>query len=872
MKRLNKKAILTSSILALIVILCIPKLALANGFIDKICEMIAGVICFLGDGIVWLCDALGGQFDKLIFNYDGDSFNNDFNLLILKGNTISKQILSIYSVIQFLSALVLITVGLWIVVDFTRTADDPRHKAILLDRLKKLVLAIFLINSIPVIIDVMLAINYALTDTFRTISQEFVTSSVDYGKSFLTETFKGLVDEATGSNTIVLAIVYLIAGFINLWLIIFYMIRDLGISFLVILAPFMVCLLPYRMDLLVSWLKEMASNIFTQSIQALIFTIVLAIVAGLSEASDLYSQIFALVAFAMFIPLTATIKKMIGLEGNVGAANSRAGLGAAVMTIALAGKTISGIQNQAGMLHSSNERIKDLKTERDNFEKRESFGSPLPNHNSNLNYRSTDYSSNIAAMGGFEDINSDVGMGMAMASMYGGNKKNQSFNNVDTRNIPRDKNVIQGEINARRKERNKALFSNAVSMLGSGVMAIGASGLGPMGAFAGANVGANIGKMAGDGVGTIANSAASYLSEKGQDAMFGEGIRPDLVSLTQGNKNWDLDNAWGNVVNMNKNRKENWEKIKSDMKFSPLNFANRDEKQQRDFELQKQARQDEMTGLSGEPFRDTEYYENEKDSIMQTQKYIRQGDFAKASRYRLRTSAPTCNLEGVKNLEKDSLNNEALNNKGMLYTDQNSSILFTQDSETGEREILATFEGNPSLSNPTMEEIFFNETEDIVIDDEQRDSYREQAVNVAIQKYGFDSIADKNNEHYNDAKSLIQNEINNQINQHVSRVQNLRKNTGSQTMVINGTVDYQNISTSSNLASQPIGDINIDIPENIESPYSQNIYSNIEVSKVNLLNKQMELLQQQQYTQGLQEGIDSMNNQQLNSSDYDLIL
>lgn len=183
MKRLNKKAILTSSILALIVILCIPKLALANGFIDKICEMIAGVICFLGDGIVWLCDALGGQFDKLIFNYDGDSFNNDFNLLILKGNTISKQILSIYSVIQFLSALVLITVGLWIVVDFTRTADDPRHKAILLDRLKKLVLAIFLINSIPVIIDVMLAINYALTDTFRTISQEFVTSSVDYGKS-----------------------------------------------------------------------------------------------------------------------------------------------------------------------------------------------------------------------------------------------------------------------------------------------------------------------------------------------------------------------------------------------------------------------------------------------------------------------------------------------------------------------------------------------------------------------------------------------------------------------------------------------------------------------------------------------------------------
>ncbi|NFI52355.1 hypothetical protein FDA52_05130 [Clostridium botulinum] len=858
--KLNKKAIILISSMALAITIFVPRLAYASGFTDTICNMIGAVICFFADGIVWLCDNLGGQFDKLLFNYNGDSVVNDFNLTVLKGQTLSTQIISIYKMMQYIATVIFLVIGVWITIDFVRTADNPQHKTVLIDRLKKLLLAIVLLTSISVILDVMLAINYGIADTFRMITKEFTEgSSVDYGKSFLTEIFKGLYDKGDGSEALVYSLVYLISSFINLWLIIFYMIRDLGISFLLILAPIIVCLLPYRTDLFVSWFKEMASNIFTQSIQAMIFTVVIAIVSGLDGNSDLYAQIFALVAFAMFIPMTASIKRMIGLEGNIGSAKSNAGLGTAIMGAALASKTLSGVKGKAGILKDSHERIKDLKSERDNLEKNSTSTAPLQNYNKNAMSRGMGNLSTVGmntigslAIGGTDSgMNmGDTGLDCGMATMatIGGRNSYNKLGNVNTNGFDRNKDTINGEIKSIRRQTFKSMGAGIGSSVLGGAMAIGASGLGPMGAFAGMQMGNVIGETAGIAGTNVMSKVGTDISEFGQDMAFGKGIRPDTVAITNGNKNWNLNNAMSNLSNMKKNMNYNLSNMKSDMKYSEMHSLDEND----DLYYEKQARQDEGIGLTGDPIQGTEYYQDEKDSRMQTQKLIRNGEFAKASRYRMQTSIPSRNLEAINAIESTS-------GEAMLYTDDKSSILYSQNSESGERKILATFEGNPNLTTPTMETVSFGVEGDMPISEAQRSGFREQAVEMAINTYGSDSISDNQSTYYETAQKFIDKETNNLINKHMSRNQSIRNNTGNPNIIISGNpVEYNNVPAN----NQPIEtQVKVDIPNNIENQHSQNVYTNIEVSKMNITNKATELMQQQQYTESMKQGLDELNAQ-----------
>ena len=846
--KLNKKVIIISFIVMLTIFLFTPRLAFAfgGGVVDTLCNIIGGIISFFADGIVWICDTIGGQFDKLIFNYDGSTFQDDMNLTVLKGETISTQIIQVYQVMQFIGSLVLITISLWITIDFLRTAENPQHKKILKDRLKYMILAIFLLNSIPVIIDVLLAINYAITDTFKLIAEDFMPSNLNYEDSFLTEIFKKLYDEADGSEALVVSIIYLISAFLNLWLVIFYMIRDLGISFLLILAPIMICLLPYRLDLAISWLKEMVSNIFTQSIQAVIFTILIAIVAGLGEDAELYSQIFALVAFAMFIPFTATVKKLLGLEGNIGAAKSTAGLGAAIMTVTLAGKTINGIKNGAGMIHRSNEKIRDLKAECDNLDKLNT--TKLQGYNGENKMKPTDFTTSnmLSRSPGVGNIlaNNEFGSMPAMGENY-------NFNpNINNKGFPRDRNTIQGEINAIRKQRNSALVKGAASAVGAGAVAMGTSGYGAMGALVGANLGSSIGDIAGTGMAAAGGKAYSTLTEKGKDILYSKGIRPEGVSANQGNKPWELKNIGYNISNMRDNLKSNLQQ-KSDLfnQYSPIKnmFADSPEEKEK-YQIRRDAKQDELTGLTGDPLKETEFYDEEKESRMHTQKLIRQGNFAQASRYRMRSSANTRNLERMAQIESEAINNPSTPNHTMLYTDANSSILFNQNEETGEREVLASFPGNPNAEQPTLESVSFNESEEIPISPIQRDNYKQQAVNIAIEKYGQESVYDNNNEYYQASQNLINNETDRLIDQYRDRVNGIRNQSGSSHLVINGSIDFTNLANKP--MPSPESPINIKVPENIQDqPYSRDIYTNIELSR-----KEMELNQQREFTRHLQQG------------------
>lgn len=451
----------------------------AVGLGNSVVSACTSLLNAIGDGISYLLgeNGINRGLDRLIFNLDPSSSSGNGSLAdatvlnditLYRNNNLADMLYGLYNTFLYIASAALSSIGLWITFDFIKTGDDPKHKAILKEKLFKLVLTIVMLLSIPILFDLLMLLNQIFVDIFRMI---LVDSSKDmgldlcYSGSFLADTFNpkntGISgDVLTRTNQIydniseakeadiMRAIMYVMAGAINFWLIFYYMIRDLTISFLFILAPLIVVLIPYKTDIFWTWLKEMASNIFSQSIQALILVVILLIVqTGLAGTGDVtsiykdeylnngepieeiqkleesldisdlvrgnadsekygifgtagktmcaieywsmyfvpgmqvvpmiehfknksdiealskyvdtekvqkvedanknieYNRIFALVAFAMFIPLTGNIKKLIGLEGEWGAAKSNAGLGAAMGALALGGMAMKGVKD-----------------------------------------------------------------------------------------------------------------------------------------------------------------------------------------------------------------------------------------------------------------------------------------------------------------------------------------------------------------------------------------------------------------------------------------------------------------------------------------------------------------------------------------------
>lgn len=369
----NKKALIIGTVLSTILLLSFFPL----NFYADLKQIISGAIAFLirgiGDGISSLLKEMNMNLDKLIFNADGGFSDgkvlSDMNLTLLKNNNVSTQLFKLYTLFLYIAASFLGCVGLWITFDFKRSADDAKHVAILKDRLKKLILSIVLMGSIPTIFDILMTFNQTFVDVFRTFIIDN-TSNINTSGPFLMDTFYQMSKQE--GDSIILALIYVMSGFLNVWLIFFYMIRDLTIAFLFLIAPMLALLLPYRADLMLTWLKEMSSNIFTQAVQAMVLSVILAI-ASTAGSGTLYEKLFCLASFAMFIPLTSTMKKMLGLEGEMGAAKSNAGLGAAMGAMALAGGAIKGISNRAGRVKASVSDLQNITAE-ENLLNKSRFG------------------------------------------------------------------------------------------------------------------------------------------------------------------------------------------------------------------------------------------------------------------------------------------------------------------------------------------------------------------------------------------------------------------------------------------------------------------------------------------------------------------
>lgn len=422
------------------------------------------------DKLLFRDEKLG--IDAIVYNI-GNATNG---LTLLSKGDLRDFIINFYLSIQYIAAVFFVPLGIWITVDFVKMKNNAQHKVVLKDRLYRWIMTFILLLSMPYFLDVLFQVNGILVEGFKNVGLSFMdkaTADTMIEKDqagFLLEAFK---EEAWETKSLTHSIIYLMSVFINGWIVFFYFIRDITISFLFVIYPFLVISYPYEKGMFMNWFKEMLSNIFTQSIHALLFTFTIAMAVTLEN--NLYNNLFTMTAFASIIPITATAKRLLGLEGNIGAAKSMAGLGTLFGATTLAKTAMGNLKNGGSGIMEGIKDYNSAKVDGATSEK------SLPNLNASSLERGNSSK--------FESRDASSSMGM-------------------------------GDIDNRQREAKRKIIKNAGSMFGGtsiGAMStLGSSVYGSNAAFymgaMGTKVGSGVGKVVGSGVG-VADSAVDYKME-----------------------------------------------------------------------------------------------------------------------------------------------------------------------------------------------------------------------------------------------------------------------------------------------------------------------------------------------------------------------
>lgn len=519
-KKLNIKAIILTCLISLVFLPILIPINANAGIGDILVEGVSILLICIGDALKWIAEEIGGSIDSLIFNTGGNP------LTLLKGtdNSLTFNIFKMYNLFVYLAGSLMGIIVLFSAFDFLKTADNINHKIVLKDRLKKIVVTMILLLCMPTILDIMLDINQALIDIFKTFIEKNIASiSSTFDKPFLMEEFKNLAKE-DGDGQVVLSIIYVISGILNIWLCVFYILRDIGISLLFIISPIIVILLPYNKELVMKWAKELISNIFTQAIQALILTLVFSIAKSLALAKDatLYDQIFTLVAFAMFIPFTSQIKRLLGLEGEIGAAKSNAGVGGVMASAAIAGMAVKGAVGFSKKIKGSIDDRNNIVAEQQLSEKSVNDVGTASNANQEMRNIGNASASSANMTGG-------RGQEIDPANIGGINRNFNVPMSKDLENSSKQTYTAtsrERQLAGLKSKANRKIAGSIVSGVTSGTLAtVGAIG----GAVLGGNpyavaMGAMAGSRAGEEVGEALGEGGTNLVQYGKDKVQNVGL------------------------------------------------------------------------------------------------------------------------------------------------------------------------------------------------------------------------------------------------------------------------------------------------------------------------------------------------------------
>lgn len=750
------------------------------GMVEKgLSSLLRGVAWAIQETII---EPSGRPIQTLVFN-DGVTSSAQNGIQLLSGNDLSTFMIGMYSVFQLLAAFFFVPMGIVVALDFKRSQDNAQHRAVLKDRLKKLCFTFILITSMPLLLNIIFQFNNVLVDVFNSIG----ANKIKDASGFMNETHGTMLmdafkQRAETNKTFLDGALYLMSSVLNLWMLFYYMIRDITIGFLFILFPIVAIFYPFNKNMVITWFREMSSNILTQAIHGGLLCLVIGMSASFGKNPNLYQQLFVMITFGSLIPMTATIKRFLGLEGNVGAAASMSGLGATMGTIALAGGVMKSAKGAYTNVKDGAMDLRNLSAEKKSILK-----------------------------GADGEISKSSGM----------DKELPVINQTAGLSVPtgdRDKKLQ--DISARENEARKKIFQgvtgSGAGMLSSGVMAIAGGGLGGKTAVAGAAggfiAGQTLGAKAG-GTGYDAGSSAAYSAVKaGKEYLE----KKKFTGAEDRNTIMDLD---GNIVGYRElvDEKEGiYHEFDKNREFTGLTTETEiargeDERQAMRKERILQS-QDERLGVNNEVLKsDPKVYRSEKKARQLYDKYTALGQHEKAFRaYAKHTPIRKSPEELQRIAENDNL---------LMYRDKNMSVAYTEkevevEIEPGryemqtQRQVHWTGAGDSNLVTPTVAPVTFNNGSKELPPELIKD-ITARAETLAQQATGITDLrqaSDSDKMAYNQVRNTyFQNEIKNQQ----ERIVKLRVELGSNNAYI-PTVPKNYVpipSTIQNKVQQSVGTI-----------------------------------------------------------------
>jgi hypothetical protein len=420
--------------------------------------------------------------DSLVYNKDVDNYNISLyrintedtsvgNVKYAKGDfdPLASFFRDFYYLFQYIGIGVVMVLGIWHTLLFRNLGGNPQKLAKLRDTMRRWFISIMLMLNAPLLLDVLVKFNAGFTDIFYTTvsSKLSQASNSNTGNGFLLDTFLQI---AVDDSTLVSALVYLMAVVLNVYLLFYYFVRDLTICFLFMVFPFLASFHSAKKDIVGIWFREIASNIFTQAIQGVVFAVVLIMAVVLPKT--FYFELFTLTAFAMVLPFTQVFKVILGLEGNIGGAKSLAGFGGFLTAMTL-GKTALSLGKNA--VSGTANSLSDLSRARTGMKKLDK---------------------NIG----------DKGLELARSGLSPDERKTKE---LELQNLKNRKEVLQ---NQQRRAGRKLLSTGvgfAGGVFGGVTMGVGTAPLGKNVAMAFATGGMLVGQTAGQGLGLLAGSGLS---------------------------------------------------------------------------------------------------------------------------------------------------------------------------------------------------------------------------------------------------------------------------------------------------------------------------------------------------------------------------
>lgn len=296
--------------------------------------------------------------------------NNRTTLQGGRGGDISNFLYEFYNYFNYMAVIFFVPIGMWFAVTLSRAGENAQRKAELKEKGFRLLVTFFWLTAMPQLLDWIFMLNNAFVQSFYSIITS-VTGTGVASKGVMLEYMRELSWEA---DSLAFTFAYIATVFINVYLVIFYFIRDLTISMLFIIFPIVAIFYPLKKEATMTWWKEMFGNIITQSIHAMIMSVVMGMsyflnpVTATSGDIGFSNAMFVVIGFYMIIPFTRIIKSMLGFEGTLGGAKSMAGLGAMYGAIRLGSMGVQGLKAGTSMMSSSLKERKSAKMDQEILE------------------------------------------------------------------------------------------------------------------------------------------------------------------------------------------------------------------------------------------------------------------------------------------------------------------------------------------------------------------------------------------------------------------------------------------------------------------------------------------------------------------------